>query len=119
MPLFRSRDDFELDNPHRFLSPESDYGVHWRTSAVPNVRWRVSYIQYTGEVYAIAQTPPFEVWLMGTVPPDPVDETVPFARRQVYYRTLDTILTGWADPRVSAFDLDWIVNRLAAVRSAP
>ena len=116
MRIFPSRDDFELDDPHRALSPEAPYGCHWRTSAVPDIRWRVSYIRDTGEIYAIAQTRPFEVWLMGQVPPDPVDETVPWDRRQnYYYRTLDTILEGWSDPGISAYDLDWIVNRLARV----
>jgi hypothetical protein len=106
MRLFRTRDDFELDNPHRGMSLESDYGYHWRTSAVPNVRWRVSYIKDTGEIYAIAATRPFEVWLMGHVRvgigPD-------------WARPLDEILTGWTDPRISAFDLDWIANKLASV----
>ena len=115
MPLFRTCDDFWLDNPHRWLSPESDYGVHWRTSAVPGVRWRVSYIKDTGEIYAIRQATRDEVWLLGRVTPDPVAPGREW--QENYYRTLDKILDGWADPEISAFDLGWIIGRLAGARA--
>jgi hypothetical protein len=110
MTEFAGRDEFELDNPWRHFSPESDYGVHWRDGQHAWPQWRVSYIRDTGEVYAIEQSGLLRVRLLGTVKPD----LVPAGRDDLtYYRTLDAILDGWADPDVSGFDLGWVAARLA------
>jgi hypothetical protein len=98
-----------MDDIRRMFSPEADYGVMWRNGADWPL-WRVSYIADTGDVYAVKMAAPGQdtVRLLGVVPPDPV-----YSDRETYYRTLDGILTGWADPRVSAMDLGWVATRLA------
>jgi hypothetical protein len=104
-------DDFYLDDARRWGSPESDYGVHWRDGDRAWPEWRVSYIRDTGEIYATRQGGRGSlVRLLGAVPADPV------ADGEVYYRTLDAILDGWADPGVSGFSLAWVTSRLAATR---
>jgi hypothetical protein len=113
--VFETRDDFWLDDLRRLSSAESDYGVHWRHMGADWPRWRVSYVRDTGDVYAICQQSPFEVLLLGTVPADPVDETVPFEKRESWYRTLDQILDGWAEPDISGHDLAWVQARLDRV----
>ena len=132
LPLaeFPSIEAFYDDRPERRTSGEADYGVHWQVNGRPWPQWRVSYVQATGEVYAVERGAG-PVRVLGVVPPDdleacracreeraihdpdyqfPVDH--PF-QRGTYYRTLDKILDGWADPDVSGFDLAWIERKLA------
>src|SRR5215831_2160011 len=67
-------EDFWREDIERERSPECDYGVHWagpgegRPGAWP--LWRVSYLQYTGEVVAVCQMEGCPVGLLGVVPPD-------------------------------------------------
>lgn len=100
-------------------SREADYGAHWTDAHGGWPYWRVSYIQATGEVYAIAQSAGQggPVRVLGTVRPDPV---LPGAsgRNQLWYRTLEHILDGYADPDVTGRDLAWVAGRLAAYRPA-
>lgn len=105
---FPSIDAFYDDRPERRHSGEADFGLHWhvhRRSRFPS--WRVSYIQATGEIYAAQLLGSCPVRVLGVVPSDPVEE------HEVYYRTLDKILDGWADLDVSGFDLAWVERRLA------
>ena len=82
--------EFYNDNHARRTSPEADYGSQWTTP--DRQSYRVSYIQDTGEVYAVNLSGITEgpVHLLGLVPPDPV----PDQSREHYYRTLDNILDG-------------------------
>ena len=120
---YASLEAFYDDQPRRRASGEADYGVHWhvhRRCRFP--LWRVSYIQATGEVYAVQQHGACPVRVLGIIPPDPVeprDQLLYY--RNTYYRTLDKILEGWAEPDVSGFDLAWVERKLAgyAVDSAP
>ena len=120
--MFRTMHHFYAADPRRRRSGEADYGCHWRVAGFPRP-WRLSYIQNTGEIYAVhteltlaydddlllAYGP---VFLLAFVPPDPVID----CWRDVYYRTLDRVLEGWADVahgRVEETDtLRWVIDRL-------
>lgn len=99
---YTSIEDFYAENEERRRSGEADYGCWWTEPGQSWPRWRVSYIQKTGEVYAV-QLPGGRVNLLGIVPPDdPI----------YYYRTLDAILEGWADIIHQPGSLDWVKARL-------
>ena len=116
---FPSLAEFYAGRPERACSGEADYGVHWHVSGRDWPRWRVSYVQATGEVYACEQRGACRVRVLGVVPPDPDERTSASGYRGgTYYRTLDAILDGWADPDVSGFDLAWIEAKLAAASPA-
>lgn len=96
---------FYSEDPRRERSGEADYGVHWRSDqGWASPRWRVSYIQATGEVYALELGGRSRVEVLGIVPPD----DVPVG--QVYYRTLDKLLEGWSDE--GNRPLSWVRGRL-------
>jgi hypothetical protein len=103
--------EFYIARPDCLRSPEADYGVHWREAGRRGHTWRVSYVQATGEIYAV-QLGNGPVKILGVVEPDPDTRTPGFSGGLTYYRTLDRILDGWADPDVSGFDLAWITRRL-------
>ena len=80
---------FYAADERRRRSPEADYGVHWRQGGQ---RLRVSYIRETGEVYAVGEYAPVrDVEVLAVVPADDVPEG------EIYYRTLESLLVGWAD----------------------
>jgi hypothetical protein len=113
-PFYASIDDFYRANPERRRSGEADYGVHWRVAGCDNLRWRVSYVHATGEVYATPANEQGAVTVLGVVPPDPMSD--PRRDGEIYYRTLDEVLDGcgWAVPDVSGHDLQWVEDRLTA-----
>ena len=107
--VFPSIDAFYAADPRRRWSGEADYGVHWRLAGW-EYRWRVSYVQATGEIYAVHQGATIgPVFVLGTVEPDPVDER---DRRSVYYATLDDMLSGWAEQCGGPDSLRWVKDRL-------
>lgn len=93
---------FYAENDARRRSGEADYGVYWTEPGQNWPRWRVSYIQKTGEIYAVQLTGG-QVKLLGVVPPD--DDGI-------YYQTLDRILEGWTDAIHQPGSLDWLQARL-------
>jgi len=97
-------EEFYSENEERRRSGEADYGVWWTETGCNWPRWRVSYIQKTGEVYAVQLTPGGEVKLLGVVPPD--DGTI-------YYQTLDLILEGWVDAINEPGSLNWLQEQLS------
>ena len=99
---FANIEDFYAENEERRRSGESDYGVWWTEPGQHWPRWRVSYIQKTGEVYAVQLTTGGQVKLLGLVPPDD---------GPIYYQTLDRILEGWVDV-ADPCSLDWVKARL-------
>jgi hypothetical protein len=112
---FPTLEAFYADRPERRRSGEADFGVHWtERPARPFPVWRVSYIQATGEVYAVCLTGPGLVKVLGTVPPDQDDRHVSgdWARGGTYYRTLDRILHGWAELEPRNRRLSWVKARL-------
>lgn len=96
-------EEFYAENEERRRSGEADYGVYWTAPGQKWPYWRVSYIQKTGELYAVQLSAGSEVKLLGVVPPD--DD-------RYYYRTLDRILEGWAEAIHQPGSLDWLKARL-------
>jgi hypothetical protein len=111
---FPSLEAFYDDRPERRSSGEADYGVHWRDGGRDWPRWRVSYVRVTGEIYAVELRGEYRVRVLGVVPADHVEGGWGPSPRLIYYRTLDGILDGWADPDVSGHDLAWVVRKLTA-----
>lgn len=78
--------EFYGGRPDRQRSPEIDYGVHWvEREGQRWPTWRVSYVEYTGEVIAVQQSGRLrdaEVRLLGHAP-----------SRDACERMLD----GWAE----------------------
>lgn len=97
---------FYAENEERRRSGEADYGVWWTESGGKSYpKWRVSYIQATGEVYAIQLIDGGKVQVLGVVPPD--------KNGKCYYKTLDKILDGWADICSRPGSLEGLRNKLA------
>ena len=111
MTSFPTLMDFYNHDTQRLTSPEADYGVHWRLSPWPN-SWRVSYVQKTGEIYAVhsGDPSPGPVLVLGAVPPDPQPRG-PFGR-ETYYQTLDKILEGYPNHCGRKNGLTWVWEKL-------
>ena len=106
--MYRDLEHFYTDNLERRSSPEASYGVHWRLGAYPQP-WRISYVQATGEVYAVHQDGNMgPLFLLGVVPADPVSGE----RRDLYYRTLERILDGWPEMCGKHGGMEWVRDRL-------
>jgi hypothetical protein len=90
---------FYADDPVREFSGETDFGMNWTfggQTAWP--RWRVSWVAYTGELYAYAQTPgPHERVILVGVEPD--EDRV------------EATLDGWADPDHAGHQLAWVFRQ--------
>jgi len=107
--LYLTRDDFLLGDVRRFHSTQANFGVHWHLPAGPAwPAWTLTYLEATGEVAAFCQTGNGAVEVLGVLAPDPVTP----GSREVFYRTLDRVLDGWAE--LADFDLGWVAARLAA-----
>lgn len=99
--------EFYAADPRRRGSGEADYGVWWTERGKPRPRYRVSYIQATGEVYAVALDAQMsKVEVLARVQPDSMKPG------DVYYSTLDRILDGWAEECYLPDSLAWIRGRL-------
>ena len=108
---FPSMGDFYAADERRLTSEECDYGVHWRLHGWAG-RWRVSYVQATGEIYAVNHNRGDGlVFVLGVVAPDPVAEG---DRRSLYYATLERILDGWPERCGQPDGLRWVKDTLDA-----
>ena len=112
--MFRTVDDFYNADVNRKYSGEADYGGYWRLDPW-HERWRVSYIEKTGEIYAVcsARRGTGPVFVLGYVPPD----TVTDERKEIYYRTLDRILEGWPEHCGKPNSLQWLRDKLATANN--
>lgn len=100
-------EEFYAVDPRRRSSGESDYGVWWTERNTRWPRYRVSYIQATGEVYAVALDAKMsKVEVLARVAPDSIKPG------DVYTRTLNSILNGWAEECGLPDSLAWIRRRL-------
>jgi len=108
-------EEFYADRPERLRSGEADYGVHWKAGSRRDwPQWRVSYVQATGEVYAVQLSGRCPVRVLGVVPPDPdTRHETGCYDGETYYRTLDRILDGWAELDAADRDVAWVEQRLA------
>lgn len=101
---YASIEEFYAENEERRRSGEADYGVWWTAPGLSWPKWRVSYIQKTGEVYAVQMKEGGLARILGIVPPDD---------GHIYYRTLDRILEGWADAIHQPGSLIWVEGKLS------
>ena len=107
MDSYPNIEAFYSENEARLRSGEADYGVWWH-DGVGCEFWRVSYVQATGEIYAVKYhacwCPHGQVEVLGIVEPDPEGS---------YYQTLDRILEGWSEYCGRLKSLPWIREKLA------
>lgn len=94
---------FYAGDARRERSPEVDFGVWWTLPGETWPNWRVSWVEATGEVYAVAQT-------QGDL--GPVVSRAGFPTRE----GVEAALEGWAD-HCHQGGLRWLWERLAS-RSA-
>ena len=106
MNSYPNIETFYSENEARRRSGEADYGVWWMGEHDLGP-WRVSYVQATGEIYAIRLGGGGQVQVLGIVPPDP-DE--------IYYTTLDHILEDWSEHCGKRGSLEWVRSKLAGYR---
>lgn len=105
---------FYAANEARRRSPEADYGVWWMDGTLAP-KHRVSYVQATGEVYAVQLGGEGQVEVLGVVPPD----ENPTGKGR-FYTTLDQVLEGWpehCDNEIGG--LSWLRRRLREEGYAP
>jgi len=113
--IFKDIEEYYAENPNRRYSGEIDYGCDWKDSysTDPNQFYRVSYVENTGEIYAIELAYGGEVGyrdnqsngfvaILGVIPADE-------RKCGKYSQTLDEILDGWAD---SDQKISWVKERL-------
>jgi hypothetical protein len=124
--------DVFYEDKIRQWSPEADFGVHWSYDEaytneaiypivlidpplrikVSEPRWRISYVKHTGEIYAVEQIGAnlHRLDILGIVPIDDVDETGDHRKRdQLYYRTVERILSGWS---ADVQDVSWAIDKI-------
>ena len=90
--------DYEAwaSEPRRERSNEVDFGVFWTYQGMPFPKWRVSWIEATGEVYAKE--------LGG-------QERFAVLARADNRTQADALMRGWTDYDLRPKDLSWIVAR--------
>ena len=87
-----------IREPKRARSPEIDYGCHWRRRG-SHTQWRVSWIEQTGELYAVnLWSQEFAVLCVLTDRP-----------------AVEGAMEGWAALCVSDGSLDVLLARLQAM----
>ena len=98
--------------PH---SGESDFGVHHIDPGYRGVKFRVSVVADTGDVYALNQWSG-EVWLLGTIVPTADDvDTKPRYPDNPYpavYVAADRLFEGWTDGLYLGRQVRWFADRL-------
>jgi hypothetical protein len=107
-----SLDHFYSEEPRRQRSRESDFGVQWREEAA-GPRFRVSWIEATGELYALRQDPSHMVELLGRVPrsghPDPLRSDL----------IVEAVLAGWEHRCGQPGSLRWARDSVRAIEGEP
>ena len=99
---YRDLKEFYNEDTRRLHSVAAGYGVWWKDGDKNFPYYRVSYVQSTGEVYAVASNGR-SVMILGTWPPD-VGE--------IYYASLDKVLEGWAERCGPPGGIQWIRGKL-------
>lgn len=125
MPLaiYQTLGEYLAESDDRLRSPELDFGVHWRDAR--DGQWRVSWVERTGEVYAVrlgpsrigepsrltGLTPEQERIILqhGGTASGPVLVLGIVPGREA----IEAVLEGWADA-CGRESVRWIVDRLSA-----
>lgn len=101
MPTFGSEREMYEDSEARRLSPEIDFGVHWKTKqhSTPFLSFRVSWIEATGELYVTRQgltSAGPRVWIIQH-----------FETREA----VEAALEGWAEVCGERASLEWLLQK--------
>lgn len=101
---FTGEEEFYADDERRRRSVEIDYGAEWKDENQDGP-WRVSYIQDTGEIYALKISGGVKgpLLLLGQIGPR-------------NHREADRLLEGWENRNLREADLAWIRERTASCR---
>lgn len=96
-PFFRNIDAYYAQDDRRRFSGEVDFGVIWREGDEPWPNYRVSWIEATGDIYAVCFGGPNKrrIEHLGNV-----------ERRDA----IEALLEGWAE--IEPPTLDWVRERL-------
>lgn len=95
--VFSSLAVFYAADPRRGRSPEVDFGCWWRAVGRDPTPWRLSWIEATGEIYAVRLQP-----LHGDIGPVIVFGVL--GSRQL----VDERLAGWTDHCGDPGSLSWV-----------
>lgn len=116
-------EEFYDQDPRRRDSEELELGHGWRVAGRESVTYQVSWIEDTGEVYAMAepQLPPNadvfgDVWANA---PSEKAETVEVLGRVDSREELDRLLLGWQEAMEGEDSLGWVRSRLTEHTSRP
>ncbi len=113
MKVYPNLETFYSEDSRR-RPKEADYGVGWKDRE--GYPYRVSYVQATGEVYAVRlpdTAPNSRVYLLGVIRPDNPDPLAHWkGTGERWYTTLDTILDGWWDGIPQPASIDWVAERI-------
>jgi hypothetical protein len=96
--IYEGLDAFRAEAPLSRGGTEADFGCHWTEPGQSFPRWRVSWVERTGELYAV-RTAGRPFLIVYAVIPD---------RAQV-----DRVLAGWADANPRG-GMSWVRRRLGA-----
>lgn len=102
---FPNKEALYAANERRRHPVEYGYGIHWSGPGDSRVKWRVSCIQNTGEIYATSQMGTGHTLLLGKCPADPAGEP---------YRSLDALLEGHPQACLRREPAEWVRERLKA-----
>lgn len=109
---WRDQVEFYAENRLREYSPEIDFGCWWREEGAHGPRWRVSYVEVTGEVIAVCLAGDWcsysgQVELVGELPARDRDR-------------VHDVLEGWGEEIHRDGSLSWIRLTLRrAMRQTP
>jgi len=104
-----SKEEF-YKNKERKYSRELDYGVHWRDGqSWPT--YRVTWVEATGEVYAIANDEEM-VEILGVVKESKTLDEIEKAGGGYNDLRIEKLLSGWANVCGQPNSLDWIRSKL-------
>jgi hypothetical protein len=105
---YQSLDAFYFEDPIRAASREVDYGVDWHDDGRPWPRYRVSWLEATGELVAVTLAGTCAVRVLAILPADE------HARAADDHRAMrahvDRLLDGWQDAQPAA--LEWVIGRV-------
>lgn len=105
---YDSLEAFYAGDVRRVESVEVDFGVHWRPSHSAFQTWRVSWVEATGELYAVRLSPGP---IVGRGRGGPV-HVLATGLRMV--EDAEELLLGWTDECGSVGSLDWVRERCDA-----
>jgi hypothetical protein len=116
-------EDFYEEDPRRRESEEIEFGHDWSAGDGDDVRFQVTWVEATGEVYAMAepQLPPGADVFGDTWPNAPSGdaEKVEILGKVGSQAQLEDLFLGWQEAMEEEDSLSWVRNRLQDHQPAP